>query len=56
VDTVGSGQGPVAGCCECGDEPSGSGATDLVLFYCMSFRSERTCFEQRSALRPVRSG
>jgi hypothetical protein len=25
-----SGQGPVAGCCECGDEPSGSGATELV--------------------------
>jgi hypothetical protein len=26
-----SGQGPVAGCCECGDEPSGSCATDLVI-------------------------
>jgi hypothetical protein len=25
-----SGQGPVAGCCECGDEPSGSCATELV--------------------------
>jgi hypothetical protein len=24
------GQGPVAGCCECGDEPSGSCATELV--------------------------
>jgi hypothetical protein len=23
-------QGPVAGCCECGDEPSGSCATELV--------------------------
>jgi hypothetical protein len=22
--------GPVAGCCECGDEPSGSCATELV--------------------------
>jgi hypothetical protein len=22
----------VAGCCECGDEPSGSGATELVSF------------------------
>jgi hypothetical protein len=21
----------VAGCCECGDEPSGSGATELVI-------------------------
>jgi hypothetical protein len=28
-----SGQGPVAVCCECGDEPSGSCATELVLFY-----------------------
>jgi hypothetical protein len=26
----GSGQGLVAGCCECGDEPSGSCATELV--------------------------
>jgi hypothetical protein len=33
MHTVGnavSGQGPVAGCCECGDEPSGSCATELV--------------------------
>jgi hypothetical protein len=30
VDSPGSGQGPVAGCCECGDEPLGSGATELV--------------------------
>jgi hypothetical protein len=30
MDPVGSGQGPVAGCCEYGDEPSGSGATELV--------------------------
>jgi hypothetical protein len=30
VDWIGSGQGPVAGCCECGDEPSGSCATELV--------------------------
>jgi hypothetical protein len=29
-DSTGSGQGPVAGCCECGDEPSGSCATELV--------------------------
>jgi hypothetical protein len=27
VDPAGSGQGPVVGCCECGDEPSG--ATEL---------------------------
>jgi hypothetical protein len=30
VDPVGSGQGPVAGSCEYGDEPSGSGATELL--------------------------
>jgi hypothetical protein len=27
-----SGYGPLAGCCECGDEPSGSGATELVSY------------------------
>jgi hypothetical protein len=30
VDSTGSGQGPVAGCCECGDESSDSGATELA--------------------------
>jgi hypothetical protein len=30
VDSAGSGRGPLAGCCECGDEPSGSGAAELV--------------------------
>jgi hypothetical protein len=30
LDSTGSGHGPVAGCCECGDEPSGSCATELV--------------------------
>jgi hypothetical protein len=30
VDPVGSGQEPVAGCCEYGDESAGSSATDLV--------------------------
>jgi hypothetical protein len=29
-DSTVSGQGPVASCCECGDEPSGSCATELV--------------------------
>jgi hypothetical protein len=29
-DSTVSGQGPVAGCCECGDEPLGSCATELV--------------------------
>jgi hypothetical protein len=31
VDSPGSRLGLVAGCCECGDEPSGSGATGLVI-------------------------
>jgi hypothetical protein len=30
LDWTGSGQGPVAGGCECGDEPSCSYATELV--------------------------
>jgi hypothetical protein len=30
VGSVGSVQEPVAGCCECDDEPSGSGATELI--------------------------
>jgi hypothetical protein len=30
MDLSGSEWGPVAGCCEHGDEPSGSGATELV--------------------------
>jgi hypothetical protein len=30
VDSPGSGYGLLAGCCECGDEPSDSGATELV--------------------------
>jgi hypothetical protein len=30
LDLAGSGQGPVAGCCECSDEPSGSCITELV--------------------------
>jgi hypothetical protein len=30
LDSTVSVQGPVAGCCECGDEPSGSCATDVV--------------------------
>jgi hypothetical protein len=35
LDWIGSGQGPVAGCCECGNEPSGSFATELVS-YCLN--------------------
>jgi hypothetical protein len=30
LDSTGSGYVPVASCCECGDEPSGSCATELV--------------------------
>jgi hypothetical protein len=30
VDSPGSGEGSLAGCYECGDEPSGSGATESV--------------------------
>jgi hypothetical protein len=40
VDPVGSGLGPVAGSCERGDEPSGSGATELV-----SGKDMRFCLE-----------
>jgi hypothetical protein len=32
LDSTGLEQGPVVGCCECGDEPSGSCATELVIF------------------------
>jgi hypothetical protein len=32
VDSPGSGHGPLAGCCECGDEPLGSDATELVCY------------------------
>jgi hypothetical protein len=31
LDSTVSGQGQVAGCCECGDEPSGSCATELYI-------------------------
>jgi hypothetical protein len=31
LDSTVSGQGPVAGCCECGDKPSGSCALELVI-------------------------
>jgi hypothetical protein len=46
VDSPGSGQGPLAGCCECGDEPSGSGTTELVIPYLMPiqcFKDELKC-------------
>jgi hypothetical protein len=31
VDSSDSGWGSLAGCCECGDEPSGSSAVELVM-------------------------
>jgi hypothetical protein len=31
VDSTGSGEGPVAGSCKCGDEPSGSSAMELAI-------------------------
>jgi hypothetical protein len=30
VDSSGSGEGSLADCCECGDEPLSSGATELA--------------------------
>jgi hypothetical protein len=30
LDSTVSGHGPVAGCCDCGDEPSGSCATEFI--------------------------
>jgi hypothetical protein len=30
VNSIGSGLGPVAGCCECSDKHSGFGTTELV--------------------------
>jgi hypothetical protein len=32
LDSTGSGQGPVASCCECGEEPSGPSATELHIY------------------------
>jgi hypothetical protein len=35
VDSNGSGKGPVVGCSECGDEPLGSRATELITDKCI---------------------
>jgi hypothetical protein len=43
LDSTGSGQGPVAGCCECGDEPSGSCAMELVRYIVSAFE-DGFCF------------
>jgi hypothetical protein len=37
MDSPGSVQGSVAGCCEHGDEPSGSGATELDTAFLQAF-------------------
>jgi hypothetical protein len=37
LDSTVSGQGPVAGCCECGDESSGFCAMELVSEHMMCF-------------------
>jgi hypothetical protein len=42
LDSTISGQGPVAGCCECGDEPSGSCATYLVSYQNFGQREYQT--------------
>jgi hypothetical protein len=46
-----SGQGPVAGCCECGDEPSRSCATELVSYprRLSSSNSYRLRYESRTS-------
>jgi hypothetical protein len=50
LDSTGSGQGPVADCCECGDEPSGSCATDLVL---VSYRYVACYHPLRHSIVPI---
>jgi hypothetical protein len=42
LDSTVSGQGPVAGCCECGDEPSGSYATELVRYHSIPILTFKT--------------
>jgi hypothetical protein len=54
LDSTGSGQGPVAGCCKCGDEPSGSCATELVSYNPFRFWSgwSATVSDQRFSCLP----
>jgi hypothetical protein len=53
VDPVGSGYGPVAGSCKCGDEAEGSGATELILVSYMQIFSLVLCSETPSFYRPI---
>jgi hypothetical protein len=50
LDSTVSGQGPVVGCCECGDEPSGSCATELVslIIHLVPQRQHKTSQLQKS--------
>jgi hypothetical protein len=43
VDPVGSGQGPVAGSCEYGDEPADSGTTEFVSNHFSSLQPIHFC-------------
>jgi hypothetical protein len=49
LDSTGSAHRPVASCCECGDEPSGSWATELVLISLM----RATCPSHLFPLDPI---
>jgi hypothetical protein len=40
VDSLGPGQGSLAGSCECRDEPSGSGTMELVMFLTAGGKTE----------------
>jgi hypothetical protein len=56
LDSTVSGQGPVADCCECGDEPSGSCATELVSYSDTHFevlRKQRNDLSIMTAISPA---
>jgi hypothetical protein len=54
LDLTVSGQGPVAKCCECGDEPSGSCATELVSQYTLqctlSYRIKQPSYPDQTSV------
>jgi hypothetical protein len=52
LDSTGTGQGPVAGCCECGDEPSGSCATELVSHIAIFLAKTGTLSLQWNIMKP----
>jgi hypothetical protein len=55
LDSTGSGQGPVAGCIECGDEPSGSCATELYTFPLLSGEQTKILLAFIIATHPLRA-